>query len=371
MNVSTDPSYDDSMSIGKDFSSLSVQSHEFEVRSLDNLNNAKLTPVNSHPLMFQLSPTGSNDSSDIEYAAPGSFQTFPDLVPEKEKPHSTSRPILENRSFSSARNQNENANYSNSKNASNTNKASKSTLSTLDVVSNSEKCKGVRKKIAVLEEPGISSGSEQDLSQYQATVGPTYESVTLVANSVIIGNKIKKKPETLCMQKRKIALDSDLFSDDLSSPETLSGQSMEGFRGRKMSLSPSSSIFDDTGFIDESPSKKDLEQQPTTETRDRSNWVKVTLPDGKTREIDMKVIEPYKRILSHGGYMNNKKNAVIVFSSCFLPDRSRSDYHYVMANLFLYVIKTLEQLITDDYVLIYFHGGSNKNNVPPFRWLKK
>lgn len=36
-----------------------------------------------------------------------------------------------------------------------------------------------------------------------------------------------------------------------------------------------------------------------------------------------------------------------------------------------YVVKTLDQLITDDYVLVYLHGGSSRSNVPPFPWLKK
>lgn len=367
------------------FSSLTVQSQEMDNnRSLDNLNNAKgLTPVNSHPLMMQLSPTGSNSSSEIEYCPPkghqgsgslrsssrssSNFQTYPDLVPENDK----QLPLrLKDESGRQTSVNGTNANHYHSCNA-------KTTLSTLDVVNNSEttsKMYGVRKKIAVLEEPNVSSGSEPDLSQYQAAVAPTYESVTLISNSCTKKDfpQHKKKPSTLGFTQRKIALEPNLFNDDLSSPDTISGQSFDEIRGRRMSLeSPTNSIFDDPTFQPD-------DQATATETdnveipgRDRSNWVKVILPDGKTREIDMKVIEPYKRILSHGGYLNNKKNAIIIFSSCFLPDRSRSDYHYVMANLFLYVIKTLQQLITDDYVLIYFHGGSNKNNVPPFRWLKK
>lgn len=72
------------------------------------------------------------------------------------------------------------------------------------------------------------------------------------------------------------------------------------------------------------------------ESRDLRNWQKITLPDGRTRDIDMKVIEPYKRVLSHGGYLNaGGHNAIVVFSACHLPDRSRADYHYVMDNLFL------------------------------------
>lgn len=62
----------------------------------------------------------------------------------------------------------------------------------------------------------------------------------------------------------------------------------------------------------------------------------VTLSNGQTRDIDMKVIEPYKRCLSHGGYIKSPgHNAIVIFSACYLPDRSRADYHYVMENLFL------------------------------------
>lgn len=86
----------------------------------------------------------------------------------------------------------------------------------------------------------------------------------------------------------------------------------------------------------------------------------------------IKVIDPYKRVLSHGGYLKaGGYNAIIVFSACYLPDRSRKDYNYVMNNLFYYVIKTLEQLVTDDYVLVYLHGASNRKNSPPFPFLKK
>lgn len=35
-----------------------------------------------------------------------------------------------------------------------------------------------------------------------------------------------------------------------------------------------------------------------------------------------------------------------------------------------YVVKTLEQLITDDYVLVYLHGAASRTNAPTFMWLK-
>lgn len=35
------------------------------------------------------------------------------------------------------------------------------------------------------------------------------------------------------------------------------------------------------------------------------------------------------------GYYGDGLNAIIIFSGCFLPDRSRRDYQYVMDNLFM------------------------------------
>ncbi|KAK7790308.1 hypothetical protein R5R35_014396 [Gryllus longicercus] len=101
------------------------------------------------------------------------------------------------------------------------------------------------------------------------------------------------------------------------------------------------------------------------------NW-RSCVVQGIERRIDMKVIEPYKRVLSHGGYLTaGSHNAIIVFSACFLPDRSRVDYDYVMDNLFLYVLTTLDQLITEDYVLIYLHGATQRSCMPTFTWLKR
>lgn len=123
-------------------------------------------------------------------------------------------------------------------------------------------------------------------------------------------------------------------------------------------------------------------------------------------QIDLRVIEPYKKVISHAGYCHhidpNRPEpapgelapAVIIFSACYLPDRSRRDYDYVMDNLFLYVLSSLHELIADDYILIYLHNtqpssGSgpsnsknpsetnnneemqNRNNLPTFTWMKR
>lgn len=131
-------------------------------------------------------------------------------------------------------------------------------------------------------------------------------------------------------------------------------------------------------------------------------------------QIDLKVIEPYKRVISHAGYCHHfdpsapapkpgePAPAIIVFSACYLPDRSRRDYNYVMDHLFLYVLSSLHELIADDYIFIYLHntqpsmsGGTfsrtsssnnsangstspvnsgdlqSQNNLPTFTWMKR
>ncbi|KAG0715015.1 Protein prune 2 [Chionoecetes opilio] len=106
------------------------------------------------------------------------------------------------------------------------------------------------------------------------------------------------------------------------------------------------------------------------ESFEERHWRNIVI-GGVWHRIDMKVIAPYKKCVSHGGYLGENNNAIIVISACELPDRSRRDYNYVMDNLFFYVVATLEQLIADDYVLLYLAGGTPKSTMPSFHWLKR
>ncbi|TMW52156.1 hypothetical protein DOY81_002715 [Sarcophaga bullata] len=253
----------------------------------------------------------------------------------------------------------------------------------------------------------LSSGSEMNVSQYQATVDTNYQTVALMPRKDLNDGAQNKH------------LKNAKKAEDISSLDSISNHSFDGDEEHNLaSLSPSSSLIDGldddvdddddddcegpeilpdddmdddqqfdhiTGHITPTPGRSlnspcinfpDNPQLPqysaAEERRDSRNWQKITLPDGRTRDIDMRVIEPYKRVLSHGGYLKaGGHNAIVIFCACHLPDRSRTDYSYVMDNLFLYVVKTLEQLVTDDYVLIYLHGGSSRRNMPPFPWLKK
>uniref|UniRef100_A0AAG5DAF0 CRAL-TRIO domain-containing protein n=1 Tax=Anopheles atroparvus TaxID=41427 RepID=A0AAG5DAF0_ANOAO len=419
-----------------------------------------LTPVSSHPLM--MSPTGS-ESDVSEFIVPvrgkpavRNYYHYPDVVPASEQPLRLASPYSSRRSAETKGKAAEGA-IDNGTPLSSVNvmpvarragKASPSkrtpasiatgkkqnyakspsamATSTLDVINNaihrgdegaSNGSSNGRRRVESTGSDFLTSDSEpepeEDVSLFQASVTPTFQSVALRSSSppgqaFTAAAQQSKSISPRLHQRRKVPLPSDLLVDDVSSlEETLSNQSVDELQQNLVSLSPSSSILDDNGFnvdIDEDfldlpGTPKATQHQPQQqqqqqydcqldatghagsslpqysareEARDIRNWQKITLPDGKTREIDMKVIEPYKCVLSHGGYLQaGGHNAIVVFSACHLPDRSRADYHYVMNNLFLYVVKTLEQLVTEDYVLIYLHGGSSRGNVPPFPWLKK
>ncbi|KAM9858391.1 protein prune homolog 2-like [Aulostomus maculatus] len=105
---------------------------------------------------------------------------------------------------------------------------------------------------------------------------------------------------------------------------------------------------------------------------DRSDsrlWRSVVIGEQEHR-IDMKCIDPYKRVISHGGYYA-EQNAIIVFAACFLPDSDCDNYNYVMENLFLYVISTLELMVAEDYMIVYLNGATPRRRMPGFTWMKK
>nr|XP_033782865.1 protein prune homolog 2 isoform X3 [Geotrypetes seraphini] len=106
------------------------------------------------------------------------------------------------------------------------------------------------------------------------------------------------------------------------------------------------------------------------EREDNRLWRTVVIGEQEQR-IDMKVIEPYKRVISHGGYYGDGANAIIVFAACFLPDSSRADYNYVMENLFLYVISTLELMVAEDYMIVYLNGATPRRRMPGLGWMKR
>ncbi|XP_075160607.1 uncharacterized protein LOC142233529 [Haematobia irritans] len=373
----------------------------------DNRNSRpteKLTPMDSrcnvttrtladnHPLM--LSPTGSDaDYNDHEIRLTNEknceMKNYPDVVPSQdhicipqESPDEKNVSVLHTKCV----------NYENSAKIS-SRPAEKHITLGQKLKTNELKISGFRASSPDL----ISSGSEINV-----TVDANNQVVTLVPrNQVEVTGGLVGTQNKHLKNARK--------AEDISSLDSISNHSFDGDEEHHnlASLSPSSSIIDGLndddddddcegpellpdddddlrsqgGILTPTPLNRDIvdlssnqlpQYSAAEERRDSRNWQKITLPDGRTRDIDMRVIEPYKRVLSHGGYLKaGGHNAIVIFCACHLPDRSRTDYSYVMDNLFLYVVKTLEQLVTDDYVLIYLHGGSSRRNMPPFPWLKK
>ncbi|XP_031415831.1 caytaxin isoform X2 [Clupea harengus] len=99
-------------------------------------------------------------------------------------------------------------------------------------------------------------------------------------------------------------------------------------------------------------------------------WRTVIIGEQEQR-IDMQAIRPYLRVVTHGGYYGEGLNAIVVFAACHLPDSSCTDYHYIMENLFLYVISSLELLVAEDYMIICLNGATPRRKMPGINWLKR
>ncbi|XP_066257362.1 protein prune homolog 2 [Euwallacea similis] len=210
------------------------------------------------------------------------------------------------------------------------------------------------------------SDTENDKSIYEAHLSANLQNVSLTMNekegnlNFLAHNKRSNKLRRIRLAPKEETKESDNSSLDSDSDGSLK-----------------SDIFEE----DAAKTKTDMDEDNNTsepieplsaadERRHARNWQRMVLPGGEHRTIDMRVIEPYKRVLSHGGYLRaGGHTAIVLFAACYLPDRSRIDYDYVMDNLFLYILWTLERLVTDDYVMVYFHGAATK--LPSFSWLKR
>ncbi|KAI3359021.1 hypothetical protein L3Q82_015405, partial [Scortum barcoo] len=87
--------------------------------------------------------------------------------------------------------------------------------------------------------------------------------------------------------------------------------------------------------------------------------------------VNMSILEPFLRVLSHGGYYGDGMNDIIVFSSCYLPQNSLENYQHVMDNLFRYVVGTLDLMVAENYVIVYLCAGGQKDKLPGISWLRE
>ncbi|XP_048489196.1 uncharacterized protein LOC105383077 [Plutella xylostella] len=217
-----------------------------------------------------------------------------------------------------------------------------------------------------LDSPDVlSSSTQEDRSSYQATLDVRAGSVALrhaaaLPPSGTMRRRIVLPPED------SVSLDSVSACSLSSEEEPQLGDVLEAAAEDRGSSHRNSSSASDP--IPEYSAAEEFEEERA--------WLKVPLGNGATSTCDMKVIEPFKRCLSHGGYMGTAGGAggaaIIVFSACHLPDRARVDYHYVMDNLFLYVMWSLERLVTDEYCLVVLAGGAGgagRGRLPAWGWL--
>lgn len=87
-------------------------------------------------------------------------------------------------------------------------------------------------------------------------------------------------------------------------------------------------------------------------------------------------------------------NAIILFTSCYLPENTVEDYEYVMENLFRcvwvwthgaeahldgqvtqlwfscrYIVGTLDLMVSENYLLVYLCAMAPRNKLPAIKWL--
>ncbi|XP_072004116.1 BCL2/adenovirus E1B 19 kDa protein-interacting protein 2 isoform X6 [Engystomops pustulosus] len=150
----------------------------------------------------------------------------------------------------------------------------------------------------------------------------------------------------------------DLDLDDLDTPSDNSNE----FEWEDDLPKPKSTEVLPKGSIPEYTAAEEKEES--------RRWRMFRIGDQDHR-VDMSAIEPYKKVISHGGYYGDGLNAIIVFAVCFMPDSSQPNYRYLMDNLFKYVIGTLEMLVAENYMIVYLNGATTRRKMPSLGWLRK
>ncbi|XP_032654428.1 BCL2/adenovirus E1B 19 kDa protein-interacting protein 2 isoform X3 [Chelonoidis abingdonii] len=117
--------------------------------------------------------------------------------------------------------------------------------------------------------------------------------------------------------------------------------------------------------------KGSLPEYTAAEERDDGRRWRMFRIGEQDHRVDMKAIEPYKKVISHGGYYGDGLNAIVVFAVCFMPESGQPNYRYLMDNLFKYVIGTLELLVAENYMIVYLNGATTRRKMPSLGWLRK
>ncbi|KAM9251966.1 LOW QUALITY PROTEIN: bcl-2/adenovirus E1B 19 kDa-interacting protein 2-like protein [Cariama cristata] len=117
--------------------------------------------------------------------------------------------------------------------------------------------------------------------------------------------------------------------------------------------------------------EEELPQAQRFAKRAGSRRVPDTEEERLEESVDLSAVEPYSRVLSHGGYHGEGFSAILLFAACHLPDSSIPRYGYVMENLLRYIVGTLERMVADRYVLVCLSGAAARGQIPSFSWMKR
>ncbi|XP_040198764.1 BCL2/adenovirus E1B 19 kDa protein-interacting protein 2 isoform X2 [Rana temporaria] len=185
----------------------------------------------------------------------------------------------------------------------------------------------------------------------------------------INGSKKKKKLTAPNLSLTLDRSDGSILSEDLDESGDLDLDDLD-------TPSENSNEFE---WEDDLPKPKTTEVLPkgsipeytaAEEKEESRRWRMFRIGDQDHR-VDMSAIEPYKKVISHGGYYGDGLNAIIVFAVCFMPESNQPDYRYLMDNLFKYVIGTLEMLVAENYMIVYLNGATTRRKMPSLGWLRK
>ncbi|XP_075386924.1 BCL2/adenovirus E1B 19 kDa protein-interacting protein 2 isoform X2 [Tenrec ecaudatus] len=198
-----------------------------------------------------------------------------------------------------------------------------------------------------------------------AETGPADQPDTLEVN----GNKVRKKLMAPDISLTLDPSDGSVLSDDLEESGEIDLDGLD-------TPSENSNEFE---WEDDLPKPKTTEvlrkdslteYTAAEEKEDGRRWRLFRIGEQDHR-VDMKAIEPYKKVISHGGYYGDGLNAIVVFAVCFMPESNQPNYRYLMDNLFKYVIGTLELLVAENYMIVYLNGATTRRKMPSLGWLRK
>ncbi|XP_057578587.1 BCL2/adenovirus E1B 19 kDa protein-interacting protein 2 isoform X10 [Hippopotamus amphibius kiboko] len=198
-----------------------------------------------------------------------------------------------------------------------------------------------------------------------AVTGPESQPGSLEVN----GNKVRKKLMAPDISLTLDPSDGSVLSDDLDESGEIDLDDLD-------TPSEDSNEFE---WEDDLPKPKTTEvirkgsiteYTAAEEKEDGRRWRMFRIGEQDHR-VDMKAIEPYKKVISHGGYYGDGLNAIVVFAVCFMPESGQPNYRYLMDNLFKYVIGTLELLVAENYMIVYLNGATTRRKMPSLGWLRK